>query len=81
MCFSFNNPPPGNGKSSVIVTFFSSVIEDASHPSCKIEWNYSYKEPNTTDPTESLLPGCFVADSREGYHMTYYWFHILDWRL
>ena len=81
MCFSFNNPPPGNGKSSVIVTFFSSVIEDASHPSCKIEWNYSYKEPKTTDPTESLLPGCFVADSREGYHMTYYWFYILDWRL
>ena len=72
-------PPTGNGKSSVIVTFFSSVIVDASPPSCKIEWNYSYKEPKTSDPTESLLPGCFVADSREGYHTTYYWFHILDW--
>ncbi len=71
----------GDGKSSVIVTFFSSVIVDASHPSCKIQWNYSYLEPTSEDSNRSLLPGCFNAESREGYHMTYYWFHILDWAI
>ncbi len=73
------NSLTGNGKSSVTVTFFSVI--GASPPSCKIEWNYSYREPKTSDPAESLLPGCFVSDSVEGYHVTYYWFHILDWTL
>lgn len=63
------------------VVFYSSVIEDASHPSCKIEWDYTYLTPSTPTPKDSLLPGCFVMDSREGYHMTYYWFHALDWTL
>ncbi len=52
------NSLTGNGKSSVTVTFFSVI--GASPPSCKIEWNYSYREPKTSDPAESLLPGCFV---------------------
>lgn len=65
----------------VDVTFDSHVIEDASHPSCRIQWDYIYLEPTTYSAKGSLLPGCFVMDSREGYHMTYYWFHILDWEL
>ena len=44
-------------------------------------WDYSYLTPTIPMATESLLPGCFVMDSREGYHMTYYWFHALDWTL
>ena len=63
------------------VTFYSSVILDASHPSCRIKWDYSYLTPTSPGIGESLLPGCFVMDSREGYHMTYYWFYILDWTL
>jgi len=65
----------------VYLTFYSSVILDASHPACKILWDYKYREPKTANPKESLLPGCWLGDSREGYHMTYYWFHILDWEL
>ncbi|XP_064603874.1 uncharacterized protein LOC135469224 [Liolophura sinensis] len=61
------------------VTFYSSVIEDASPPSCHIGWNATYFVPTSDDITHSLLPGCFVMDSREGYHMTYYWFYILEW--
>lgn len=63
------------------VTFYSSVIEDASHPSCRILWDYKYTQPvmsSSCKPT--FLPGCFNAESREGYHMTYYWFNILDWQ-
>ncbi|XP_067655926.1 uncharacterized protein [Haliotis asinina] len=63
----------------VDLTFYSSVIEDASPPTCSLQWNGTYLVPKTTDPRESLLPGCFVMDSREGYHMTYYWFHIFEW--
>ncbi|XP_041365353.1 uncharacterized protein LOC121380555 [Gigantopelta aegis] len=69
----------GKSKMAVDLTFYSSVIEDASPPTCSIQWNGTYLTPGTTDPGESLLPGCFVMDSREGYHMTYYWFHLLDW--
>ncbi|KAJ8304671.1 hypothetical protein KUTeg_018254 [Tegillarca granosa] len=67
---------------TINVIFYSSVIMDASHPSCDIEWNGTYLIPTTfvfDNAEESLLPGCFVMDSREGYHMTYYWFHLLDW--
>ncbi len=72
--------------SSLFLTFHSSVIEDASPPTCTIDWNYNYRLPTQTlgpgsrdVAEESLLPGCFTADSREGYHMTNYWFYILDW--
>lgn len=78
----------GKDKASVYLTFHSSVVLDASPPTCTIDWNYSYRLPtNTLGPAsqevaeESLLPGCFTADSREGYHMTNYWFYILDWTL
>ena len=75
----------GSGEASIYLTFHSSVIEDASPPICDIQWDYSYLVPQgpsrTEDSEESLLPGCFTADSREGYHMTYYWFYLLDWSL
>ena len=71
---------------SVMLTFHSSVIEDASPPTCTITWDNHYNlptQPPHPDATsmESLLPGCFTADSREGYHMTNYWFYILHWSL
>ena len=78
----------GDNKSSIFLTFYSSVIEDAGPPTCTIDWNYQYKAPShfigvVTDieAEESLLPGCTTADSREGFHMTYYWFYIFDWSL
>ena len=79
----------GHGKkSSIFLTFYSSVILDASPPTCTIEWNYTYRIPtqyigvsSDSIANESLLPGCATADSREGYHMTYYWFYIIDWSL
>ena len=61
------------------VTFYSHSIEDAEPPTCKILWDYKYWEPTTYGAKESLLPGCFVMDSREGHLLTYYWFHVLDW--
>lgn len=30
---------------TVDVTFYSSVIEDASHPECRINWDYNYLVP------------------------------------
>ena len=67
-------------KSGMIsLTFYSSVIEDASSPSCDIAWNYSYVTPKHPGLKESPLPGCWTAESREGFHMTYYWFYVLDW--
>ncbi|OWF47529.1 uncharacterized protein LOC110454260 [Mizuhopecten yessoensis] len=71
----------GNGRDamSLDVMFESHVIVDASHPECHFNWNGSYLVPTAENPKKSLLPGCFVMDSREGYHMTYYWFHLLDW--
>lgn len=76
-------------KSSIFLTFYSSVTLDASPPTCTIDWNYEYRIPTqfvgeTTSyrvAQESLLPGCATADSREGYHMTYYWFYIIDWTM
>ncbi|XP_078599266.1 uncharacterized protein LOC144874681 [Branchiostoma floridae x Branchiostoma japonicum] len=69
------------GKMSVDLTFYSSVIEDASPPTCHIPWDGSYvsPRPNTDPRDDSPLPGCFTMESREGYHMTYYWFYLLDW--
>ncbi|XP_013379826.1 uncharacterized protein LOC106151235 isoform X1 [Lingula anatina] len=64
---------------NVHLLFHSSVIEDASPPTCDIPWKGGYLTPTTTSAKESLLPGCFTAESREGYHMTYYWFYIIDW--
>ncbi|XP_062502722.1 uncharacterized protein LOC134179782 [Corticium candelabrum] len=61
------------------ITFHSSVIEDASPPSCSINWNLQYNNPTNYGTRYSPLPGCATAESREGYHMTYYWFYILDW--
>lgn len=71
-----------NSDGAVFLTFHSSVILDASPPTCTIAWNGSYllpTKPPSSATLESLLPGCATGDSREGYHMTYYWFYILDW--
>ncbi|XP_060066574.1 uncharacterized protein LOC132546864 [Ylistrum balloti] len=64
----------------VDLVFHSSVVEDADPPKCSIGWNGTYLVPKASNNTDqSLLPGCMTGDSREGYHMTYYWFHILEW--
>jgi secretion-regulating guanine nucleotide exchange factor len=76
---TFTTSKTEDGDIVIDLVFYSSVIMDASHPECKISWNYNYLVPNHGGSMDSLLPGCFVADSREGYHMTYYWFFILDW--
>nr|XP_022333231.1 uncharacterized protein LOC111130447 [Crassostrea virginica] len=68
-----------NDNMIVSLIFHSSVIEDASPPTCKIPFNGTYLIPSAKEPEMSLLPHCFVMDSREGYHMTYYWFKIFDW--
>ncbi|XP_069136863.1 uncharacterized protein [Argopecten irradians] len=65
---------------TIHVVFHSSVVEDADPPSCAIGWNGTYLVPrDPRQPDQSLLPGCTTGDSREGYHMTYYWFYVLDW--
>lgn len=74
------------GSISVMLTFHSSVIEDASPPTCTITWDNQYNLPTqpphpAATSMESLIPGCSTADSREGYHMTNYWFYILYWSL
>ncbi|KAK6192176.1 hypothetical protein SNE40_003693 [Patella caerulea] len=69
-----------SSKYKIDVIFFSSVIEDASSPTCSIMWNGTYLTPTTDNGPPSLLPGCYTMDSREGYHMTYYWFYLLKWQ-
>lgn len=64
---------------TIDVVFYSSVISDASHPECQIPWHFGYQNPTADNSGQCPLPGCFVADSREGYHMTNYWFHVIDW--
>ncbi len=66
--------------------FGSHDIEDASPPTCSINWNGTYLAPKKMSwqvmqnfGLTSPLPSCYVEDSREGYHMTYYWFHLLEW--
>ncbi|XP_076472001.1 uncharacterized protein LOC143301527 [Babylonia areolata] len=69
----------GVSKMNVFLTFHSSVIEDASPPTCNIPWNGTYLNPTEKKMDRSPLPSCFTGDSREGYHMTYYWFRLLEW--
>lgn len=77
-----------HSQSSVHLTFYSSVILDASPPTCVINWNYQYKPPTqfigivtNIEAVENLLPSCAMEDSREGYHLTDYWFYLFDWSL
>ncbi|XP_064604006.1 uncharacterized protein LOC135469314 isoform X2 [Liolophura sinensis] len=65
----------------VEVTFYSYVLQGASPPTCQIGWNGTYLLPTSDDPDHTLLPGCFLSESREGYHMTYFWFYILQWHV
>ena len=62
------------------VTFYASAI-GVQPPSCSILWDYKYLEPQTDNSSGSLLPGCFISDSQEGWHVTYYWFYILEWEI
>jgi secretion-regulating guanine nucleotide exchange factor len=64
---------------SLYLVFHSHVIADASPPTCTIKWEYSYLVPSSANYRSSLLPGCATSDSREGFHLTYYWFYIMDW--
>ncbi|KAK7474097.1 hypothetical protein BaRGS_00034626 [Batillaria attramentaria] len=70
--------PNSYSKLSVEVTFYTTVIS-AMPPVCSIEWNGTYVFPQTTDPSESPLPGCWTSDSQEGWHPMQYWFRILEW--
>merc|ERR1711973_208188 len=79
-----NGRPDGSNqwsKYSVWLEFRSSVIEDASPPTCTINFNGTFVLPGLGGDDERLspLPGCFTADSREGFHMTYYWFYLYLW--
>ncbi|XP_052792036.1 uncharacterized protein LOC128226184 [Mya arenaria] len=77
--YTFASPGKDGNKYTVSLIFHSSVIEDASPPTCDLSWNGTYLVPTTTRPWEELLPSCFTMDSREGNYMTYYWFHLLEW--
>ncbi|KAK3595185.1 hypothetical protein CHS0354_002791 [Potamilus streckersoni] len=80
LTFTVQSSNGGDSKYNVFLTFYSSVILDASPPTCNIPWNGTYLVPTEPwKPDQDLLPSCFTEDSREGYHMTYYWFHIFDW--
>ena len=66
---------------TIWLEFRSSVIEDASPPTCTINFNGTFvlPSPGNEEDKEYPLPGCFTGDSREGYHMTYYWFYLYTW--
>lgn len=66
---------------SVNVTFFSSDVIDAEPPSCQIPFNGTFLLPSPDGYDDELLPNCFVQDSREGDHLTYFWFKIFDWKI
>ncbi|XP_067655925.1 uncharacterized protein [Haliotis asinina] len=70
--------PCSTSSMNVAVVFYSTEVA-ASPPACVICWNGTYLTPHTMWANESLLPGCETSDSDEGYHMTYYWFHIMSW--
>ena len=67
------------------VSFQSSVIEDASPPECYIPYSNAstqtidYVLPVSLSNGQIQLPSCSKGDSREGYHMTYYWFSVFSW--
>lgn len=63
---------------TIDLTFYSSVIEDASPPTCTINWPGGFGAPHAGGSTDGMIPGCYTMDSREGYHMTDYWFAVYD---
>ncbi|KAL4227945.1 hypothetical protein ACF0H5_013384 [Mactra antiquata] len=75
------SPGLNHNKYTVRLTFYSSVIEDAEPPTCDLSWNGTYLIPknNTCTGPVDLLPSCYTTDSREGWYLTYYWFHLLEW--
>ncbi|KAK3096669.1 hypothetical protein FSP39_002250 [Pinctada imbricata] len=70
----------GSGAMTIYLTFYSHAVLDASHPACQITFDGNYLVPKPGKYDMSLLPNCFVMDSREGENMTYFWFKIYDWR-
>ena len=71
-----------NSITYIDVTWYTSAIS-IQPPSCRIKWDAQYLVPKVEDAPYmySLLPGCFINDSQEGYHVTYYWLHILEWEM
>merc|ERR1719323_2854089 len=68
-------------KYTLSLEFGSSVVEDASPPACNINFNGTFLLPQPLPVARNYLrmpplPFCFTMDSREGYHMTYYWFFL-----
>ena len=61
----------GKGYINLELVFHSHDIKDASPPTCTISWDHQYRDPLGPDQEISLLPGCYIEDSREGSHMTY----------
>ena len=72
-------------KDSVSVTYIDvtwhTTAISIQPPSCRIKWDAQYLIPKDGAVANSLLPGCFINDSQEGYHVTYYWIHILEWEM
>lgn len=56
-------------------TFYSSVIVDASPPTCVIAC-----KPVDNQPMPYRCSQCSVMDSREGYHLTTYTFDVVGWK-
>lgn len=71
--------------SGIVVTFASSIIEDAEPPQCTIKWAPGGKAPTLAYGLPAVfgqspaLPHCTIMDSREGYHLTQYTFAALGW--
>ncbi|KJE95392.1 hypothetical protein CAOG_005846 [Capsaspora owczarzaki ATCC 30864] len=55
---------------TVVPTYYSAAVLDASPPSCEIKWDTSI---------DSSQPACSVLDSREGYHLTGYIFRLVGY--
>ena len=77
--FSYAEDQQDGTHTYIDLVFHSHDIEDAEPPACRIVWDYTYLVPSDANYKSSLLPGCALEDSREGWHMTYYWFYVFDW--
>merc|ERR1712179_343456 len=78
--FNITSPGSGGNAYTLSLVYHSTTIEDADPPQCSISWNGTYLVPGSPVKYQpNLLPSCFTQDSREGWHLTYYWFQLLDW--
>jgi len=69
-------------RNTIQLTFHSNAVLDASPPTCQLHFNETYIAPKPSmldkNGIYSPLPSCYTEDSREGYHLTYYWFYLLE---